>query len=126
MGLLTLVAVNANELLKIWSRKTRSWPMWTTATPMPRPGPPVQAGGHTQCGLCHLHLKRRGMEDFKAQYPDEELIQDLDPEILEDADLPKDYERLKEAAKTGAFPTLRCARISGIMSRPLPAYAHTV
>ena len=28
--------------------------------------------------------KEEAMGDFKAQYPDEELFQDLDPEILED------------------------------------------
>ena len=70
MGTFTLVAVNANELLTTLEQENEILAYVDDS--------------YTETQARALISRDEAMEDFKAQYPDEELFQDLDPEILED------------------------------------------
>ena len=85
MGTFTLVAVNANQLLRDLEQENEILAYVDDSY------------DETQAGALQKKLqsipnvasaafisKEEAMEEFKAQYPDEALFQDLDPEILRD------------------------------------------
>lgn len=68
----------------------------------------------------------KGMRGVLEMFQDDtEILEVPDPEILEDADLPKDYERLKAAAKNRAVPSVRvCEDIWDYVKTPSRVRAH--
>ena len=68
--------------------------------------------------------KDQAMEDFKDQYPEEELFQDLDPEILEDryaiqlVDLERQRETVERSRRCPASPMSATTRRSPAASSP--------
>ena len=103
MGTFTLVAVNANELLRDLEQEneilayvddsyteTEAKALQTTLEAVPNVASAVYIS------------KEQAMEDFVAQYPDEDMFQDLDPEILRDRYAIKitDLEQIRQTKET--------------------------
>ena len=103
MGTFTLVAVNANELLRDLEQEneilayvddsyteTEAKALQTTLEAVPNVASAVYIS------------KEQAMEDFVAQYPDEAMFQDLDPEILRDRYAIKitDLEQIRQTKET--------------------------
>ena len=103
MGTFTLVAVNANELLRDLEQEneilayvddsyteTEAKALQTTLEAVPNVASAVYIS------------KEQVMEDFVAQYPDEDMFQDLDPEILRDRYAIKitDLEQIRQTKET--------------------------
>ena len=85
MGSFTLVAVNANELLKNLEQENEIL-AYVDDSYTEAQARALQSRLEAIPNVASVTFISRdeAMEDFKAQYPDEELFQDLDPEILED------------------------------------------
>ncbi len=85
MGTFTLVAVNANELLKNLEQENEIL-AYVDDSYTDAQARALQSRLEAIPNVASVTFisKEEAMEDFKAQYPDEELFQDLDPEILED------------------------------------------
>ena len=103
MGTFTLVAVNANGLLMDLEQENEILAyVDETYTTTQAKALQRKLEAIPNVASATYISKEQAMEDFKAQYPDEELFQDLDPEILEDryaiklVDLEKQSETLAE------------------------------
>ena len=85
MGTFTLVAVNANELLTTLEQENEILAYVDDSyTETQARALKSRLEAIPNVASVTFISKEEAMEDFKAQYPDEELFQDLDPEILED------------------------------------------
>ena len=83
MGTFTLVAVNANELLADLEQENEIL-AYVDDSYTEAQARALQAELEAVPNVASVTFisREEAMEDFKAQYPDEELFQDLDPEIL--------------------------------------------
>ena len=85
MGTFTLVAVNANELLTTLEQENEILAYVDDSyTETQARALKSRLEAIPNVASVTFISRDEAMEDFKAQYPDEELFQDLDPEILED------------------------------------------
>ena len=85
MGTFTLVAVNANELLTTLEQENEILAYVDDSyTETQARALKSRLEAIPNVASVTFISKEEAMEDFKAEYPDEELFQDLDPEILED------------------------------------------
>ena len=85
MGTFTLVAVNANELLKTLEQENEILAYVDDSyTEAQARALQSQLEAVPNVASVTFISNDEAMENFQAQYPDEELMQDLDPEILED------------------------------------------
>ena len=85
MGTFTLVAVNANELLRDLEQENEILAYVDdsyTETQAKALQKKLEAVPNVASAV--YISKAQAMEDFVAQYPDEDMFQDLDPEILRD------------------------------------------
>ena len=85
MGTFTLVAVNANELLRDLEQENEILAYVDdsyTETQAKALKKKLEAVPNVASAV--YISKAQAMEDFVAQYPDEDMFQDLDPEILRD------------------------------------------
>ena len=86
MGTFTLVAVNANELLTTLEQENEILAYVDDSyTETQARALKSRLEAIPNVASVTFISRDEAMEDFKAQYPDEELFQDLDPEILEAA-----------------------------------------
>ena len=85
MGTFTLVAVNANELLKTLEQENEIL-AYVDDSYTEAQARALQSRLEAVPNVASVTFisNDEAMENFRAQYPDEELMQDLDPEILED------------------------------------------
>ena len=85
MGTFTLVAVNANELLHTLEQENEILAyVDDTYTDAQAKALQSKLEALPNVASATYISKEEAMESFKAQYPDEEVFQDLDPEILQD------------------------------------------
>lgn len=85
MGTFTLVAVNANELLHTLEQENEILAyVDDTYTDAQSKALESKLEALSNVASVTYISKEEAMESFKAQYPDEEVFQDLDPEILQD------------------------------------------
>ena len=85
MGTFTLVAVNANELLHTLEQENEILAyVDDTYTDAQSKALESKLEALPNVASVTYISKEEAMESFKAQYPDEEVFQDLDPEILQD------------------------------------------
>ena len=85
MGTFTLVAVNANELLRTLEQENEVLAYVDDSyTDAQARALQRQLEAVPNVASVTFISNDEAMESFQAQYPDEELMQDLDPEILED------------------------------------------
>lgn len=85
MGTFTLVAVNANELLHNLEQENEILAyVDDTYTDAQARALQSKLEALPNVASATYISKEEAMESFKAQYPDEEIFQDLDPEILQD------------------------------------------
>lgn len=85
MGTFTLVAVNANELLHTLEQENEILAyVDDTYTDAQARALQSKLEALPNVASATYISKEEAMESFKAQYPDEEVFQDLDPEILQD------------------------------------------
>ena len=85
MGTFTLVAVNANELLLTLEQENEILAYVDDSyTEAQARALQSELEGVPNVASVTYISNDQAMEDFKDQYPEEELFQDLDPEILED------------------------------------------
>ena len=85
MGTFTLVAVNANELLHTLEQENEILGyVDDTYTDAQSKALESKLEALPNVASVTYISKEEAMESFKAQYPDEEVFQDLDPEILQD------------------------------------------
>ncbi len=85
MGTFTLVAVNANELLHTLEQENEILAyVDDTYTDAQSKALESKLEALPNVASATYISKEEAMESFKAQYPDEEVFQDLDPEILQD------------------------------------------
>ena len=85
MGTFTLVAVNANELLYTLEQENEVLAYVDDSyTEAQARALQSELEGVPNVASVTYISNDQAMEDFKDQYPEEELFQDLDPEILED------------------------------------------
>lgn len=85
MGTFTLVAVNANELLEDLERENEILAyVDETYTPAQAKALQKKLEAIPNVASAAYISKQQAMESFAAEYPDEALFQDLDPEIFED------------------------------------------
>ena len=85
MGTFTLVAVNANELLLTLEQENEVLAYVDDSyTEAQARALQSELEGVPNVASVTYISNDQAMEDFKDQYPEEELFQDLDPEILED------------------------------------------
>ena len=85
MGTFTLVAVNANELLHTLEQENEILAyVDDTYTDAQFKALESKLEALPNVASVTYISKEEAMESFKAQYPDEEVFQDLDPEILQD------------------------------------------
>ena len=103
MGTFTLVAVNANELLVTLEQENEILAYVDDSyTDAQAKALQSKLEDVPNVASATYISNDQAMEDFKANYPEEELFQDLDPEILEDryairlADLEKQGETVEE------------------------------
>ena len=104
MGTFTLVAVNANELLTTLEQENEILAYVDDSyTETQARALKSRLEAIPNVASVTFISRDEAMEDFKAQYPDEELFQDLDPEILEDRYAIKlvDLEALADALLNG-------------------------
>ena len=85
MGTFTLVAVNANELLRDLEQENEIL-AYVDDSCTEAESKALQKKLETVPNVASATYisKEQAMEDFVAQYPDEDMFQDLDPEILRD------------------------------------------
>jgi len=85
MGTFTLVAVNANGLLQDLEQENEIL-AYVDETYSEAQAKALQKKLEAISNVASATYisKTQAMADFEAQYPDEEILQDLDPEILED------------------------------------------
>ena len=85
MGTFTLVAVNANELLHTLEQENEIL-AYVDDTYTDAQSKELESKLEALPNVASVTYisKEEAMESFKAQYPDEEVFQDLDPEILQD------------------------------------------
>ena len=85
MGTFTLVAVNANELLHTLEQENEILAyVDDTYTDAQAKALQSKLEALPNVASATYISKEEAMESFKSQYPDEEIFQDLDPEILQD------------------------------------------
>ena len=85
MGTFTLVAVNANELLADLERENEILAYVDDSyTAAQAKALQKELEAVPNVASATYISKQQAMENFAAEYPDEELFQDLDPEIFED------------------------------------------
>lgn len=85
MGTFTLVAVNANELLKDLEQENEILAYVDDSyTPVQAKAIQKKLEALDNVASATYISKQQAMEAFAAEYPDEALFQDLDPEIFED------------------------------------------
>ena len=103
MGTFTLVAVNANELLRDLEQENEILAYVDdsyTETEAKALQKKLEAVPNVASAT--YISKEQAMEDFVAQYPDEDMFQDLDPEILRDRYAIKitDLEQIRQTKET--------------------------
>ena len=103
MGTFTLVAVNANELLRDLEQENEILAYVDdsyTETQAKALKKKLEAVPNVVSAV--YISKAQAMEDFVAQYPDEDMFQDLDPEILRDRYAIKitDLEQIRQTKET--------------------------
>ena len=85
MGTFTLVAVNANELLRDLEQENEILAyVDDSCTEAESKALQKELEAVPNVASATYISKEQAMEDFVAQYPDEDMFQDLDPEILRD------------------------------------------
>ena len=85
MGTFTLVAVNANELLRDLEQENEILAyVDDSCTEAESKALQKKLEAVPNVASATYISKEQAMEDFVAQYPDEDMFQDLDPEILRD------------------------------------------
>ena len=103
MGTFTLVAVNANELLRDLEQENEIL-AYVDDSCTEAESKALQKKLETVPNVASATYisKEQAMEDFVAQYPDEDMFQDLDPEILRDRYAIKitDLEQIRQTKET--------------------------
>ena len=113
MGTFTLVAVNANELLTTLEQENEILAYVDDSyTETQARALKSRLEAIPNVASVTFISRDEAMEDFKAQYPDEELFQDLDPEILEDRYAIKLVD-LEAQSDAGPHRHLRCQPLRG-------------
>ena len=103
MGTFTLVAVNANELLRDLEQENEILAyVDDSCTETEAKGLQKKLEAVPNVASATYISKEQAMEDFVAQYPDEDMFQDLDPEILRDRYAIKitDLEQIRQTKET--------------------------
>ena len=103
MGTFTLVAVNANELLRDLEQENEILAyVEDSYTEAQAKALQKKLEAITNVASATYISKEQAMEDFVAQYPDEDMFQDLDPEILRDRYAIKitDLEQIRQTKET--------------------------
>ena len=103
MGTFTLVAVNANELLRDLEQENEILAyVDDSCTEAESKALQKELEAVPNVASATYISKEQAMEDFVAQYPDEDMFQDLDPEILRDRYAIKitDLEQIRQTKET--------------------------
>ena len=103
MGTFTLVAVNANELLRDLEQENEILAyVDDSCTEAESKALQKALDASPNVTSATYISKEQAMEDFVAQYPDEDMFQDLDPEILRDRYAIKitDLEQIRQTKET--------------------------
>ena len=103
MGTFTLVAVNANELLRDLEQENEILAyVDDSCTEAESKALQKKLEAVPNVASATYISKEQAMEDFVAQYPDEDMFQDLDPEILRDRYAIKitDLEQIRQTKET--------------------------
>ena len=103
MGTFTLVAVNANELLRDLEQENEILAyVEDSCTEAESKALQKELEAVPNVASATYISKEQAMEDFVAQYPDEAMFQDLDPEILRDRYAIKitDLEQIRQTKET--------------------------
>ena len=103
MGTFTLVAVNANELLRDLEQENEILAYVDDSyTEAESKALQKELEAVPNVASATYISKEQAMEDFVAQYPDEDMFQDLDPEILRDRYAIKitDLEQIRQTKET--------------------------
>ena len=103
MGTFTLVAVNANELLRDLEQENEILAyVDDSCTEAESKAMQKKLEAVPNVASATYISKEQAMEDFVAQYPDEDMFQDLDPEILRDRYAIKitDLEQIRQTKET--------------------------
>ena len=103
MGTFTLVAVNANELLRDLEQENEILAyVDDSSTEAQAKALQKKLEAIPNVASATYISKEQALEDFTAQYPDEAMFQDLDPEILRDRYAIKitDLEQIRQTKET--------------------------
>ena len=103
MGTFTLVAVNANELLRDLEQENEILAyVDDSCTEAESKALQKKLEAVPNVASAVYISREQAMEDFVAQYPDEDMFQDLDPEILRDRYAIKitDLEQIRQTKET--------------------------
>ena len=84
MGSFTLVAVNLDNMLGIWRRRTSFWPNWMRPTEEEAKAIQTQIEAIPNVSQVTFVTRAEAMNDFQAGRENNELLADLPDEVLRD------------------------------------------